>query len=106
MAELQALITLFGKTPVPVTITDSGIFDANGKVEYIVAEGRDITAQKMAAERIRKANTELARSRKELHTKNLELEDDLKMAREIQITMLPQQYPCFPRTASPEAPVL
>src|SRR6185312_5821685 len=44
----------------------------------------------------------LARSRKELHAKNLELEDDLKMAREIQITMLPQQYPSFPRTASPE----
>ncbi len=32
----------------------------------------------MAAERIRKANTELARSRKELHEKNLELEDDLR----------------------------
>jgi sigma-B regulation protein RsbU (phosphoserine phosphatase) len=29
------------------------------------------------------------------------MEDDLKMAREIQLTMLPQQYPTFPRTASP-----
>jgi sigma-B regulation protein RsbU (phosphoserine phosphatase) len=37
-----------------------------------------------------------------LHAKNLELEDDLKMAREIQITMLPQQYPSFPRNATPE----
>ena len=29
------------------------------------------------------------------------MEDDLKMAREIQLTMLPQQYPAFPRSASP-----
>ena len=29
------------------------------------------------------------------------MEDDLKMAREIQLTMLPQQYPTFPRTALP-----
>jgi sigma-B regulation protein RsbU (phosphoserine phosphatase) len=78
------------------------IFDADGNVIGLQGMFWDITAQKLAAERIRKANTELARSRKELHTKNLELEDDLKMAREIQITMLPQQYPCFPRTASPE----
>jgi phosphoserine phosphatase RsbU/P len=78
------------------------IFDAEGNVIGLQGMFWDITAQKLAAERIRKANTELARSRKELHAKNLELEDDLKMAREIQITMLPQQYPCFPRTASPE----
>ncbi len=78
------------------------IFDAEGNVIGLQGMFWDITAQKMAAERIRKANTELARSRKELHIKNLELEDDLKMAREIQITMLPQQYPCFPRTALPE----
>src|SRR6185437_15677029 len=78
------------------------IFDAEGNVVGLQGMFWDITAQKMSAERIRKANTELARSRKELHVKNLELEDDLKMAREIQITMLPQTYPCFPRTASPE----
>jgi phosphoserine phosphatase RsbU/P len=78
------------------------IFDAEGKVIGLQGMFWDITAQKMAAERIRKANTELARSRKELHEKNLELEDDLRMAREIQITMLPQQYPSFPRNATPE----
>jgi sigma-B regulation protein RsbU (phosphoserine phosphatase) len=78
------------------------IFDAEGNVIGLQGMFWDITAQKMAAERIRKANTELARSRKELHAKNLELEDDLKMAREIQITMLPQQYPSFPRNATPE----
>jgi len=31
------------------------------------------------------------------------MEDDLKMAREIQLTMLPQQYPSFPRRASSAA---
>jgi len=31
-----------------------------------------------------------AQSRKELRTRNLQMEDDLKMAREIQLTMLPQ----------------
>jgi len=78
------------------------IFNAEGEVIGLQGMFWDITAQKVAAERIRKANTELARSRKELHAKNLELEDDLKMAREIQVTMLPQQYPSFPRSASPE----
>ena len=78
------------------------IFNAEGDVVGLQGMFWDITAQRMAAERIRKANTELARSRKELHEKNLELEDDLRMAREIQITMLPQTYPSFPRTATPE----
>jgi sigma-B regulation protein RsbU (phosphoserine phosphatase) len=85
-----------------IQVVKMPIFDAAGEVVGLQGMFWDITAQKMAAERIRKANTELARSRKELHAKNLELEDDLKMAREIQITMLPQQYPSFPRTATPE----
>jgi sigma-B regulation protein RsbU (phosphoserine phosphatase) len=61
----------------------------------------DITAAKIAEEQIRKTNAELARSREQLRVKNLQMEDDLKMAREIQLTMLPQQYPTFPRDASP-----
>ena len=39
----------------------------------------------------------MVQSRKELRLKNIQMEDDLKMAREIQLTMLPQQYPLFPR---------
>ncbi len=57
----------------------------------------DITQQRMADEKIRRANTALAQSRRELRLKNAQMEDDLKMAREIQLTMLPQQYPAFPR---------
>lgn len=59
----------------------------------------DITEQRLAEERIRRANEELARSREELRKKNAQMEDDLKMAREIQLTILPQQYPVFPATA-------
>jgi sigma-B regulation protein RsbU (phosphoserine phosphatase) len=61
----------------------------------------DITAQKLAEEQIRKTNAELARSREQLRRKNLQMEDDLKMAREIQLTMLPQSYPTLPRDAAP-----
>ena len=46
---------------------------------------------------------ELARSREALRKKNEQMEDDLKMAREIQQTMLPQQYPTFPKEADPSA---
>ena len=96
----------FTKEPGYIQVVKMPIFDAEGRVVGLQGMFWDITAQKMAAERIRKANTELARSRKELHAKNLELEDDLKMAREIQITMLPQQYPSFPRNATQEESAL
>ncbi len=61
----------------------------------------DITPQKLAEEQTRKATAELARSREQLRLKNLQMEDDLKMAREIQLTMLPQQYPVLPQDATP-----
>ena len=57
---------------------------------------RDITVRKQAEDRERKVNEELARSQAELRKKNEILEDDLKMARDIQQAILPQQYPTFP----------
>ena len=57
--------------------------------------------QRLADEKIRRVNALLAQSRKELRLKNAQMEDDLKMAREIQLTMLPQQYPTFPHSALP-----
>ncbi len=68
-----------------------------GKIIGLQAIFWDITAQRMAEEKIRRANAALAQSRRELRLKNTQMEDDLKMAREIQLTMLPQQYPAFPR---------
>lgn len=60
----------------------------------------DITQQRRAEERIRRANALLAQSRKELRARNSQMQDELKMAREIQLTMLPQQYPAFPRAGA------
>ncbi len=67
---------------------------------------RDVTVRKQAEERERKANAELARSQAELRKKNDILEDDLKMARDIQQAILPQQYPVFPPGASESSSVL
>lgn len=62
----------------------------------------DITAQKLAEEAVRKASAELAASREQLRVKNRQMEEDLRMASEIQLAMLPQQYPTLPRHAKPE----
>jgi serine phosphatase RsbU (regulator of sigma subunit)/ActR/RegA family two-component response regulator len=55
------------------------------------------------------AHTQLARAAQKLETyseelsqKNAQMEDDLKMAREIQQAFLPNPYPCFPAQAAPE----
>ena len=77
------------------------IFDADGKVIGLQGMFWDITQQKLAAEKIRRANAELALSQSELRVRNLQMEDDLKMAAEIQLTMLPVQYPAIPRSAAP-----
>ncbi len=70
--------------------------DAQGHIIGIVGVGRDITARKLAEEK-------LASYAEELRGKNAEIEDDLQLAREVQQAFLPQQFPTFPPTASPEA---
>ena len=72
------------------------LYGADGKPIGLQGIFWDITAQKLADEKIRRANSQLALSRKQLREKNREMEDDLKMAKEIQLAMLPQQYPIFP----------
>ncbi len=57
----------------------------------------DITEQKLAQERLNKARDDLAASEEQLRRKNEQLENDLKTAREIQLAMLPQDYPVLPR---------
>lgn len=37
-----------------------------------------------------------------LRQRNAEMEDDLRMAREVQLASLPQEYLCFPRGATPD----
>jgi sigma-B regulation protein RsbU (phosphoserine phosphatase) len=84
-----------------VQVVKTPLYGADGAILGLQCIFWDITQQRLADERIRRANALLAQSRKELRARNAQMEDDLKMAREIQLTMLPQQYPTFPRTASP-----
>jgi sigma-B regulation protein RsbU (phosphoserine phosphatase) len=86
-----------GGSKIYVHVVKTPLRKADGTILGLQAIFWDITQQRMAEEKIRKANAALAQSRRELSAKNLEMEDDLKMAREIQLTMLPQQYPAFPR---------
>ena len=73
--------------------------DASGGIIGIVGIGRDITARKIAEEK-------LAKYTEELKVRNEEMEDDLNMAREVQQAFLPQQFPTFPRKAAPEESAL
>ena len=86
-----------GSNRIYVQVVKTPLREAGGRILGVQCIFWDITQQRMAEEAIRKANTALAQSQRELQAKNLQMEDDLKMAREIQLTMLPQQYPAFPR---------
>jgi sigma-B regulation protein RsbU (phosphoserine phosphatase) len=76
--------------------------DESGKVIGLQGMVWDITEQKLAQEKIRQTTAELARSREELHTKNQLMEENLRVAADIQLTMLPQTYPSFPPNAPAE----
>jgi sigma-B regulation protein RsbU (phosphoserine phosphatase) len=82
-------------------VVKTPIYDAHAKVMGLQGIFWDISERKRAEEQVRLATAELARSREALRKKNEEMEDDLKMAREIQQTMLPQQYPAIPRNVDP-----
>jgi sigma-B regulation protein RsbU (phosphoserine phosphatase) len=93
-----------GKT-VDFELSNSFIEMEEGRL-MLLSLVRDVTVRKLAEERERKANAELARSQAELQKKNEILEDDLKMARDIQQAILPQQYPTFPPGAPEELSLL
>jgi len=95
-----------GQEKTIVQVVKTPLYSADGTIIGLQGIFWDITAQKLADEQIRRANTELARSREELRTKNLLMEENLHMAREIQFAMLPQQYPTFPHDAPPEQSAL
>jgi phosphoserine phosphatase RsbU/P len=90
---------------VDVELSNSFIEMEEGRL-LLLSLVRDVTIRKLAEERERKANAELARSQAELQKKNEILEDDLKMARDIQQAILPQQYPTFPPGAAEESSLL
>jgi len=84
---------------ISVHVVKTPLHDALGNVTGLQGIFWDISARLRAEEQARKATAELARSREALRKRNEQMEEDLKMAREIQQTMLPQVYPSFPRDA-------
>jgi sigma-B regulation protein RsbU (phosphoserine phosphatase) len=76
--------------------------DAAGKVLYYEGSVEDISERKHAEDQIRRTTGELARSREEARARNIIMEENLRTAREIQLTMLPQQYPSFPKNVPEE----
>ncbi len=69
-----------------VSTTKMPLRDAEGRIVGTFGLSRDVTARK--------------RAEAQLKQQNEELQQDLEMARELQVAMLPQQYPRFPRDAS------
>ena len=92
---------IFRKDQTVIWISENcrAVRDSDGKVLYYEGTVEDITERKYAEEQIRRTTAELSRSREELRGKNQVMEENLRMAREIQLTMLPQQYPLFPKEA-------
>jgi serine phosphatase RsbU (regulator of sigma subunit) len=64
-----------------------------------------VRAMRYAVER-KRTSDQLARYAEELRVRNVQMEADFNMAREIQQVFLPQQYPTFPRAASLEQSAL
>ena len=82
-----------------MSVTKMPLRDDKGELIGLVSTTRDITARKNAEE-------QLAKYAEELREKNAQLEEDLETARELQNALLPQQYPRFPSSSSPEVSAL
>ncbi|MGC3958897.1 MAG: PAS domain-containing protein [Verrucomicrobiota bacterium] len=78
------------------------ILDAANQVIGLQGMFWDITDIKLAEQRITRAKDALAASEEKLRDKNRQMENDLQTAREVQLAMLPQQYPILPRGVSEE----
>jgi len=64
-----------------------------------------VRAMRYAIER-KRMSEQLAHYAEELRSRNAQLQADFNMAREIQEIFIPQQYPTFPHSASPEKSAL
>jgi PAS domain S-box-containing protein len=98
-SQLERHVILRSGKTVDVELSNSFV-EVEGGRTLLLSVFRDVTVRKRAEEREREVNAELARSQSELRKKNEILEDDLKMARDIQQAILPQQYPTFPPGAA------
>ena len=98
--QLERHVTFRSGKTVDFELSNSFIDMEEGRA-LLLSVFRDITLRRQAEEREHRVNAELARSQAELRKKNEIMEEDLKMAREIQMAMLPQQYPSFPLGTEP-----
>jgi phosphoserine phosphatase RsbU/P len=89
-----------------VNVSKTPLRDSSGRIIGLQGIFWDITARRRAEERLRRTTAELAKSREELRARNEQMEEDLRMAREIQQAIIPQQYPCFPKSADPKDSLL
>jgi len=70
--------------------------------ESLMRLGRQVVAQmelRIAKRQLQAANRELETYSRELSAKNAAMEEDLRMARELQMALLPQRFPTLPRDA-------
>ena len=88
-----------GKGKIFVQVVKTPLYGPNGEVIGLQGIFWDITEQRMAQEKIRRVNLLLGQNRKELRARNRQMQEDLTMARDVQLAMLPQQYPAFPISA-------
>jgi sigma-B regulation protein RsbU (phosphoserine phosphatase) len=73
--------------------------NADGELAGVVLSLLDIS-------NLKTAQRQLEEYAQELQNKNMEMEDDLRMAREVQFTFLPRESPTYPPGAPPESAVL
>jgi len=104
-SQLERHVCFRSGKSVDIELSNSFIEMEEGR-SLLLSVVRDVTVRKQAEEHVRQINAELARSQSELRKKNEILEDDLKMARDIQQAILPQQYPTFPPGTAEENSLL
>jgi sigma-B regulation protein RsbU (phosphoserine phosphatase) len=76
----------------------------NGAHDYLSKDALDTASLLRTITSVlqrRQLETQLALSTAELRDRNAQLQADLNLAREIQLSMLPHEYPRFPRSALP-----
>ena len=91
------LTSLYGKSNYLVAM-DAGADDFMNKP----FDSDQLKGRIQVAERIIGLQRRVAEGARELREKNEQMEEDLKMARELQMALLPQQFPSMPRGVLPK----
>jgi serine phosphatase RsbU (regulator of sigma subunit) len=115
--DLEALEQLLARTPHVPIIVLSGLNDTTIAIKAVHEGAQDFLVKgqvsgpllaraiQYAIER-KRMDGQLHRYAEELRAKNAQLEADFNVAREIQQTFLPHEYPTFPHWAPPEQSAL